>query len=429
LDLNKMAIDKINSTNANDLTAYDIQNSTVSSDKNIYSGSAEKTTLTLLDKLLNDSRNSTASVEEMLALAKSAVELIPPNMDFETAVLVMEGLFQKLGDSQVADAKRSLTTKEKKITEYAGERMKKIQDRIDRIRSQAEAEKKKQTGADVGLGFSTAATAIGILAFFATVLTGGLALPFLVAAAVGTAIGTITTSMDVANRIVQADPNATETDPFGNKRHKEVSFGRAFRLAQEDQESKLIAASGGDISKLPEDKKAEMTKRWQKTESDGNTAMTVILVAATIACALPSIVSGIKDIIKNGLSAVLKGASSTKEITQNTVETTKKVLDLKKSAAIAIAEATEAAASVAGSVGDITSGAYGLQLADINFDIKTIDNQKTLYDALSRQEQNTVDFMLDHIEKIMDMLEKFTTNTATSISNLNQLNKSVIRVL
>lgn len=424
-----MAIDKVNSTNADDLTSYDIQNTPVSSDKNIYSGSAEKTTLTLLDKLLNDSRNSTASVEEMLALAKGAIELIPPNMDFETAVLVMEGLFQKLGDSQVADAKRSLTTKEKKITEYAGERMKKIQDRIDRIRSQAEAEKKRQTGSDVGLGFSTAATAIGILAFFATVLTGGLALPFLVAAAVGTAIGAVTTSMDVANRIVKADPNATETDPFGNKRHKEVSFGRAFRLIQEAQDTQKEKDAGRDISKMPEDKKAEMSKRWQKTESDGNTAMTVILVAATVACCLPSIVSGIKDILKHGLSAVLKGATSTKEITQNTVETTKKIIDLKKSAALAVAEATEAAASVAGSVGDITSGAYGLQLADISFDIKTTDNEKTLFDALSRQEKNTVDFMLDHIEKIMDMLEQFTTNTATSISNLNQLNKSVIRVL
>ena len=424
-----MAIDKVNSTNADDLTSYDIQNTPVSSDKNIYSGSAEKTTLTLLDKLLNDSRNSTASVEEMLALAKGAIELIPPNMDFETAVLVMEGLFQKLGDSQVADAKRMLTTKEKKITEYADERMKKIQDRIDRIRSQAEAEKKRQTGSDVGLGFSTAATAIGILAFFATVLTGGLALPFLVAAAVGTAIGAVTTSMDVANRIVKADPNAIETDPFGNKRHKEVSFGRAFRLIQEAQDTQKEKDAGRDISKMPEDKKAEMSKRWQKTESDGNTAMTVILVAATIACCLPSIVSGIKDILKHGLSAVLKGTTATKEITQNTVEATSKVLNLKKSAALAIAEATEAAATVAGSVGDITSGAYGLQLADINFDIKTIDNQKTLYDALSRQEQNTVDFMLDHIEKIMDMLEKFTANTATSVTNLNQLNKSVIRVL
>ena len=144
---------------------------------------------------------------------------------------------------------------------------------------------------------------------------------------------------------------------------------------------------------------------------------------------MPSIASGIKDILKHGLSAVLKGTTATKEITQNTVEATSKVLNLKKSAALAIAEATEAAATVAGSVGDITSGAYGLQLADINFDIKTIDNQKTLYDALSRQEQNTVDFMLDHIEKIMDMLEKFTANTATSVTNLNQLNKSVIRVL
>lgn len=424
-----MTIDRINKTNTNDLISYDIKNSDAGSENNIYSGTAEKNTLTLLGKLLNDSRNSAASVEEMLSLAKSAVGLIPPNMDFETAILVVDQLMQRLGDSQVADTKRTLTTREKKITEYAGERMKKIQDRIDRIRAQAEAEKKKQTGADVGLGFSTAATVIGVLAFFATVFTGGLALPFLVAAAVGTAIGAVTTGMDVANRIVQADPNATETDPFGNKRHKEVSFGRAFRLAQEDIESKQIQASGGDISKLSDDKRNELTKRWQKTESDGNTAMTVILVAATVACCLPSIVSGIKDILKHGLSAVLKGATSTKEITQNTVETTKKIIDLKKSAALAVAEATEAAASVAGSVGDITSGAYGLQLADISFDIKTTDNEKTLFDALSRQEKNTIDFMLDHIEKIMDMLEQFTTNTATSISTLNQLNKSVIRVL
>ncbi len=424
-----MPIPSVNSPSTNNLNSYDIQHSPASSEDNIYSGTAERTSLTLLDKLLNDSRNSTANVAEMLALAKLAVQLIPPNMDFETAILVVDGLLQKLGDSQVADAKRTLTVKEKKISAFSAERMKKIEDRIDRIRSQAAAEKKKQTGADVGLGFSTAATVIGILGFLATVLTGGLALPFLIGAAVGTAIGAVTTGMDVANRIVQADPNATETDPFGNKRHKEVSFGRAFRLAQEDNESRLIKASGRDISSLPEAEKEKLTQRWQKTESDGNTAMTVILVAATVACALPSIVSGIKDIIKNGLSAALKGAASTKDITQNTVETTKKILDLKKSAALAVAEATEAAASVASSVGDITSGAYGLQLADINFDIKTIDNEKNLYDSLTQYEQNTVNFMLDHIEKVMDMLEQFTTNTATSISNLNQLNKSTIRVL
>jgi hypothetical protein len=424
-----MTINNANKTTANNLSSYDIQNPAQSSDNSIYSGTAEKSTLTLLDKLLNDSRNSSASVEEMLALAKLTAQLIPPNMDFETAILVVDGLLQRLGDSQVADAKRTLTVKEKKISAYGEERIKKIQDRIDRIRSQAETEKKRQTGADVGLGFSTAATVIGVLSFFATVFTGGLALPFLIAGAVGAAIGAVTTSMDVANRIVQADPNATETDPFGNKRHKEVSFGRAFRLIQEAQDVQKEKDSGRDISRLTDDQKAEMTKRWQKTESDGNTAMTVILVAATIACCLPSIVSGIKDILKHGLSAVLKGTTATKEITQNTVDATKKILDLKKSAALAVAEATEAAATVAGSVGDITSGSYGLQLADINFDIKTIDNQKTLYDALSRQEQSTVDFMLDHIEKVLSMLEQFTTNTATSISNLNQLNKSTIRVL
>ena len=230
-----MTVPSVNRTTANDLSSYDIQNAPVTSGNN-YSGVTEKSALTLLDKLLNDSRNSTENVEEMLALAKLAVQLIPPNMDFETAILVVDGLLQKLGDSQIADAKRTLTLKEKKVMAYASERMKKIEDRIDRIRSQAAAEKKKQTGADVGLGFSTAATVIGILGFLATVLTGGLALPFLIGAAVGTAIGALTTGMDVANRIVQADPNATETDPFGNKRHKEVSFGRAFRLAQEDND-------------------------------------------------------------------------------------------------------------------------------------------------------------------------------------------------
>ena len=424
-----MGLENVSNSSANNLSTYDIQNAPTTSEQNIYSGVTEKSTLTLLDKLSNDSRNSTASVEEKLALAKLAVQLIPPNMDFETAILVVDGLMQKLGDSQVSDAKRTLTVKEKKISAYAGERMKKIQDRIDRIRSQGETEKKRQTGADVGLGFSTAATVLGILAFFATVLTGGLALPFLVAAAVGTAIGAVTTGMDVANRIVQADPNATETDPFGNKRHKEVSFGRAFRLIQEAQDTQRIKDAGGDITQLPQADKDKMTERWQKTETDGNTAMTVILVAATIACALPSIVSGIKDIIKNGISAVLKGTASTKEITQNTVETTKKVLSLRNSAALAVAEATEAAASVSGSVADITSGAYGLQLADINFDIKTIDNEKNHYDALTQYEQNTVDYMLDFVEKIMDSLEQFATDTSTSIANLNQLNKSTIRVL
>ena len=424
-----MGLENVSNSSANNLSTYDIQNAPTTSEQNIYSGVTEKSTLTLLDKLSNDSRNSTASVEEKLALAKLAVQLIPPNMDFGTAILVVDGLMQKLGDSQVSDAKRTLTVKEKKISAYAGERMKKIQDRIDRIRSQGETEKKRQTGADVGLGFSTAATVLGILAFFATVLTGGLALPFLVAAAVGTAIGAVTTGMDVANRIVQADPNATETDPFGNKRHKEVSFGRAFRLIQEAQDTQRIKDAGGDITQLPQADKDKMTERWQKTETDGNTAMTVILVAATIACALPSIVSGIKDIIKNGISAVLKGTASTKEITQNTVETTKKVLSLRNSAALAVAEATEAAASVSGSVADITSGAYGLQLADINFDIKTIDNEKNHYDALTQYEQNTVDYMLDFVEKIMDSLEQFATDTSTSIANLNQLNKSTIRVL
>ena len=424
-----MGLENVSNSSANNLSTYDIQNAPTTSGNNIYSGVTEKSTLTLLDKLLNDSRNSTTSVEEKLALAKLAVQLIPPNMDFETAILVVDGLMQKLGDSQVSDAKRTLTVKEKKISAYAGERMKKIQDRIDRIRTQGEAEKKRQTGADVGLGFSTAATVLGILAFFATVLTGGLALPFLVAAAVGTAIGAVTTGMDVANRIVQADPNATETDPFGNKRHKEVSFGRAFRLIQEAQDTQLVKDAGGDITKLPQAEKDKLTQRWQKTETDGNTAMTVILVAATIACALPSIVSGIKDIIKNGVMAVIKGTSSAKEITQNTVETTKKVLSLRNSAALAVAEATEAAASVGGSVADITSGAYGLQLADINFDIKTIDNEKNLYDALTQYEQNTVDYMLDFVEKIMDMLEQFTANTSTSMANLNQLNKSTNRVL
>jgi hypothetical protein len=392
-----MGLENVNNSSANNLSTYDIQNAPTTSADNIFSGVTQKSTLTLLDKLLNDSRNSTASVEEKLALAKLAVQLIPPNMDFETAILVVDGLLQKLGDSQVSDAKRTLTVKEKKISSYAGERMKKIQDRIDRIRSQGDAEKKRQTGADVGLGFSTAATVLGILAFFATVLTGGLALPFLVAAAVGTAIGAVTTGMDVANRIVQADPNATETDPFGNKRHKEVSFGRAFRLIQEAEDTRKVKEAGGDITQMPQAEKDKMTQRWQKTETDGNTAMTVILVAATIACALPSIVSGIKDIIKNGISAVLKGTASTKEITQNTVETTKKIISLRNSAALAVGEATEAAASVGGSVADITSGAYGLQLADINFDIKTIDNEKNLYDALTQYEQNTVDYMLDHI--------------------------------
>jgi hypothetical protein len=424
-----MTTPSVNRSTANDLGSYEIQNTITGSDKNVNAGVASKNSLTLLDKLLNDSRNSTASVEEKLALAKLAVQLVPPNMDFETAVLVVDGLLQRLGDSQVADAKRTLTVKEKNISSYADQRMKKIQERIDRIRSQEQAEKKRQTGADVGLGFSTAATIIGIASFFATIFTGGLALPFLVAAAVGTAIGAVTTSMDVANRILQADPNATEKDPFGNTRKKEVSFGRAFRLVQEAIDTQKEKDAGRDITQLPQAEKDKLTQRWQKTETDGNTAMTVILVAATIACALPSIASIAKDIWKHGLTAVLKGTAGTKEVTQNTVEATQKALEIKKGAALAIAEATEAAASVVASVSDITSGAYGLQLADINFNIKTIDNEKTLYDALSLYEKNTVDFMLDYIEKIIDMLEQFTTNTATSISNLNQLNKSTIRVL
>jgi hypothetical protein len=104
-------------------------------------------------------------------------------------------------------------------------------------------------------------------------------------------------------------------------------------------------------------------------------------------------------------------------------------LQLQKTAALAIAEATEAAASVLASVADITSGTYGLQLADINFEIKTIDNEKNLYDSLSQFEQNNMDFMLSFIEKVLDMLEKFTTDTASSVSNLNQLNKSTNQLL
>jgi hypothetical protein len=416
-----------NQPRAENLTSYDIQTTNSNESGSIYSGKAEKTVLTLLGKLSNDPRNSADKNDELLSLAKLAVLLIPPNMDFETALLVVDNLLQKLGDTQVSDARRSLTTKEKRVTALQAERMKKIEERIEKIRSQGEASKKQQTSADIGLGFSTAATALGILSFFATIFTGGLALPFLVAAAVGTFIGAMTTSMDVANRIVQGDPKATETDPFGNKRQKEISFGRVFRLVDEAIDAQRLKDAGKDITKLSQDEKDSFTKKWNKTESDGNTAMTVILMAATIACCLPSIISGIKDIIKNGLSAVLKGTSSTSEITQNTVEASKKVLDIKKSAALAVAEATEAAASVGSSISDISSGAYGLQLADISLAIKTTDNEKTFYDAMSRFEQNNADYLLNFIEKVTDRLEQFIASTSESVSTINQLKKSLVR--
>lgn len=418
-----------NRTATQNLNSYDIQTTDTDASKNasVYSGNAEKTALTLLGKLSDDPRNSVEKNAEFLALAKLAVLLVPPNMDFETALLVVDSLLQKMGDAQISDAKRSMTTKEKRVTTLQAERIKKLEDKINKIREQKEADKKRQIGSDVGLGFSTAATVVGIISFFATVLTGGLALPFLVAAAVGTAVGALTTSMDVANRIVQADDKATQTDAFGNKRHIEVSFGRAFRLIEEDIDKKNIEKNGGDISKLPQADKDKYLKKWEKTESNGNIAMTVILVAATVACCLPSIVSGVKDILKNGLSAFLKGSSSASEITENTVESTKKILDLKKSSALAISEATEAAASVGGSVADIASGSYGLQLADISLSLKTIDNEKTFYDALTKFEQNNMDYLMSFIEKITDKLEQFVTNTTDSVSTINQLKKSTIQ--
>jgi hypothetical protein len=65
-----MGLENVNNSSANNLSTYDIQNAPTTSADNIFSGVTQKSTLELLDKLLNDSRNSTASVEEKLALAK-----------------------------------------------------------------------------------------------------------------------------------------------------------------------------------------------------------------------------------------------------------------------------------------------------------------------------------------------------------------------
>lgn len=403
-------------------------------------GRSESAALDNFDVVLNKNNESFDYLNQLSSLLKPGWDkIMDANIDVVTAAYIVNDLFALTDQKSMNAQKNTLIQLDKKRMALAKNQLEKIrQNCIDAAKQRKEMNKQKDAQ-NTNLGFSVLAFLIGLAAVIGTIATGGAGLALFVAA-FGAVAGAMSMSCDIANRALanKTGEDRFETDPYGNKRLKDASIGRLFRYIAEAIDVQSLKDSGKDPQKLSKEEKEAKAKKMEDFEKGVNVAVTVAIVVVALVGAAASIAPIARAAMKATIENVIKsmpeifgrgtGRMIAEQLIGGGAKATKESVTSMKNLLLSGAKVSEALASSANSVTDLAIAIIGIQLSQIKFDLKTVDNQLKLNQAAKEICDRHMNDAQELFRRFADKFESDISSGAQLISSTQEVFRRMIKM-
>jgi hypothetical protein len=297
-----------------------------------------------------------------------------PKMDPDTAAVFMMALMSQVSESETKGMMQNIVSnmadkdaRNKVIFET-------MSDNIKRATEIANQQKSKKLADDIGLGFQVAAMILGALAM--SVFTAGVTAP----AVIGLAIGALMTMMSVADRVAEA---------FDAKWTKEDGTEARLKISWEGMMERIM----DDPALMPQAIKDQGEGAMKKYKEDITMAytigFTILLLGASLLAGFASFTGSVNKMA----DAVKKAADLSAKIAVQISARASQGMEI-LSSGVQIAEAASM----------VCSGAYGISIAFIDFNMKEADNKKNAYFAMQDALNQLLDSNRDAIAKSIETL-------------------------
>lgn len=326
------------------------------------------------ESLFNNIINLQDRYQGSVLLPKSVFsQTIPaPNMDPDTAAVFMMALMSQVSESEtkgmMQNIESNMTTKDARNQEV----FKIMSDNIKKATEIANQQKSKKISDDIGLGFSTAAAILGLVAM--AVFSFGIGVPAIIGAALGVGMA----MMSVADRIAEATDAKWEKSD-GTEARIKISWEGMMERIMDNRDL---------IPQAIKDKGEDGIKKYQQDITMAYAiGLTIMMLGASLVAGFASVsgsASRLADAVEKASTLGAKvGVTIAARISQGT-------------------EIASSSMQVVESASMIVSGGYGISIAFINFDMKEADNQKNYFsamqDALNKYLDSTRDAIAKNIE-------------------------------
>lgn len=305
-------------------------------------------------------------------------ELQNRTIDASMISSLLTSVFNKLDASNLKSAAEKIANVEVRNENTLRERNKQIDEQVAARAEEKKKQKESQLLQDIGLGISTA---LAVLSFIALgFVTGGLGF-----AIAGAAITAVMSGMEIANRAIKDDPNATYTDPQGQQKRLDISIGGMVNRIVEHQ-----VASGqldGLMAGMTDDQKEKFLNDWKMGWA----------ITASIAIAVLGVAAG--------AGAAKAGMNAVKEATGVAA----KVMMANKALIQTGVEVVETVGQAGGSIVEGINAGVQLQMAEEVKRGRTAENKAQEYnfqaEILAKELADTQESMKKHSESVKSQIE------------------------
>jgi hypothetical protein len=331
------------------------------------------------DSLFNNIINLQDRYQGSVLLPKGVfLPTIPaPNMDPDTAAVFMMALMSQVSESESKGIMQIMVSNMKTNDSLNTEIFKNMSDNIKKATEIANQRKSQQISNDVGLGFSTAAAILGLIATVAlSVFSLGVGAPAVIAAALG--VGQA--MMSVADRIAESTEAKWKKSDGTEARIKISWEGMMERIMDHrDLIPQAIKDKGDDA----------VEKYQQEITMAYSIALTITMLGASLVA---------------GFASVTGNASKVADAVQNAAKLSAKLNVHIANWTSQATEAISSGAQVVEAASMIVSGSYGVSIAVINFQMKEADNKKNYFFAMQEAVNQYLDSNRDAIAKNIETL-------------------------
>lgn len=300
-----------------------------------------------------------------------------PTMDPDTAAAFMMALMSQVSENESKGMMQIMQSNIKNNDAINKEIFEKMSENIKKATEIANQRKSQQISNDVGLGFSTAAAILGLIATVAlSVFSLGVGAPAVIAAALG--VGQA--MMSVADRIAESTGEKWKKSDGTEARIKISWEGMMERIMDNrDLIPQAIKNKGDDAVK----------KYQQEITMAYSIALTITVLGASLLA---------------GFASVTGNAGKVADAVQNAAKLSAKMNVHIANWSSQASEAISAGAQIGEAASMIVSGGYGISIAVINFNMKEADNQKNYFFAMQEALNQHLDSNRDAIAKNIENL-------------------------
>lgn len=300
-----------------------------------------------------------------------------PSMDPDTAAVFMMAIMSQVSESESKGIMQIMESNMNTNDLLNKEIFKNMSDNIKKAAEIANQRKSQQISNDIGLGFSTAAAILGLIATVAlSVFSLGVGAPAVIAAALG--VGQA--MMSIADRIAEStDAKWKKSD--GTEARIKISWEGMMERIMDNRDL---------IPQAIKDKGDDAVKKYQQEITMAySIALTITMLGASLLAGFASVAGNASKVADAVQNAAKLGAKLNVHIANWTSQST---------------EAISAGAQVVEAASMIVSGSYGVSIAVINFEMKEADNKKNYFFAMQEALNQYLDSNRDAIAKNIETL-------------------------